>query len=87
MVATSIEKAIDHLQAAILLLEGRSDAESKRNPKWFRDTGHLSDKGVEHLFSLFAKGKTTYAASKEMDISYRATSLRHDEWRRKYQKA
>jgi hypothetical protein len=75
-------KAIEYLQKAIELLEGEEE-----NPEWFRETGHLSDKGIAHLHALFARGKSTYAAAKEMGISYRATSLRHVHWRKKHAKS
>jgi molybdenum-dependent DNA-binding transcriptional regulator ModE len=57
------------------------------HPEWFRETGHLSDKGIEHLLSLFEQGKSTYAAAKEMGISYRATSLRHAQWSKRRAKS
>ncbi len=85
MAVTNVEKALEHLQMAIALLRGADD-EPPRNSEWFRETGHLSDKGIEHLNSLFAQGKSTYAAAKEMGISYRATSLRHEQWRKRQAK-
>jgi hypothetical protein len=86
MAVTNVEKALAHLQTAISLLKGADESEP-RNPKWFRDTGHLNDKGIDHLNSLFEQGKTTYAAAKEMGISYRATSLRHEQWRKQRAKS
>lgn len=86
MAVTNVEKALAHLQTAISLLKGADESEP-RNPKWFRDSGHLSDKGINHLNSLFEQGKTTYAAAKEMGISYRATSLRHEQWRKQRAKS
>jgi hypothetical protein len=86
MAVNNVEKALTHLQTAIALLKGGKD-EAPRNPRWFRDTGHLNDKGIEHLNSLFEQGKTTYAAAKEMGISYRATSLRHEQWRKQRAKS
>jgi hypothetical protein len=85
MALNNVEKALEHLQTAIALLQGAAET-PPRNPDWFRETGHLSDKGIDHLNSLFAQGKTTYAASKEMGISYRATSLRHEQWRQRQAK-
>jgi hypothetical protein len=86
MANTNVEKALKHLQAAMALL-GSKDETAPRNPEWFRETGHLSDKGIERLNSLFAQGKTVYAAKKEMGISYRATSLRHEQWRKRRAKS
>jgi hypothetical protein len=57
-------KAIEYLQKAIELLQGEEE-----NPEWFRETGHLSDAGIKQLHALFAKGKSTYAAAKQMGIS------------------
>ena len=82
LTVSDLEKAIGHMQAALAILNGDNE-ESPRNPEHFRDTGHLSDKGIAHLHGLFASGLTTYAAAKAMGISYRATSLRHEDWRRK----
>jgi hypothetical protein len=78
-----IEGAIRHLQAALALLDESQPRRTGRNSEWFRETGHLTDKGVEHLNSLFVKGKTSYAIAKEMKMSYRAVSQRHDAWRKK----
>jgi hypothetical protein len=80
---SDIAKAIDHLNAALALLKKGKDKPKGRNPDWFRDTGHLTDKGIEYLNSLFEKGKTSYSIAKEMHLSYRAVALRHDEWRKK----
>lgn len=77
------EQLIKHLKAALSILEGVPPEKPSRNPEWFRDTGHLSDKGIEHLQSLFAQGKSTYSAAKAMKLSYRAVSLRHEDWRKK----
>lgn len=81
MRSANTDKVVKHLEAAIKLLRGdKSDA---KNPEWFRDTGHLSDKGIEHLHSLFRKGTSIYAAAKEMGMSYRATAMRHADWDKK----
>jgi len=80
---THIKKAKAHLEAALALLDGSDPSLKGRNPEWFRDTGHLSDAGIAHLLSLFAKGKSSYAIAKEMHLSYRAVSVRHDQWRKK----
>ena len=85
MTSTNVELALDHLQSAMALLKGqdiklKSRDKPTRNHDWFRETGHLSDKGIAHLYSLFDQGKTVYAAKKEMDLSYRATALRHEQW-------
>jgi hypothetical protein len=87
MSPSDLEQAIKYLKAALSILEDASSKNPSRNPEWFRDTGHLSDKGIEHLNSLFAAGKTTYSASKEMRLSYRAVSLRHEEWLKKNKQA
>lgn len=79
---TTVEKAIEHLHTALQLLE-QDDAKPSRNREWFRETGRLTDKGIEHLHSLFAKGMTSYSIAKQMHMSYRAVSQRHDEWRKK----
>jgi FixJ family two-component response regulator len=76
------EKIIQHLNAALALLKTKEEKPS-RNQEWFRETGRLTDKGIEHLNSLFAKGKTSYSIAKAMHMSYRAVSVRHDEWRKK----
>jgi hypothetical protein len=85
MTSHNVEKALHHLQTAMALLKGhdislKSRDKPTRKHEWFRETGHLSDKGIEHLYSLFDQGKTVYAAKKEMDLSYRATALRHEQW-------
>lgn len=77
-----VEKAVEYLHTALALLEGKDE-----NPDWFRETGHLSDKGIAHLHALFERGKTAYAASKEMGISYRSASLRYENWRKKRAKS
>jgi hypothetical protein len=77
-----IDGVIRHLKAALELLE-RSRAAGGRNAEWFRESGQLSDKGVEHITSLFLQRKTSYAIAKEMHMSYRAVSQRHDAWRKK----
>jgi hypothetical protein len=82
MVQADMEKAIFHLRAALAALEGAPKKRS-RNPEWFRETGHLTDRGIEYLHSQFAKGRSSYAIAKEMMLSYRAVSLRHDDWRKK----
>ncbi|MCP1535701.1 hypothetical protein [Methylorubrum extorquens] len=82
MAPPNVEKAIEHLNLALALLQG-DEEEPERNPEWFRDTGRLSDKGIDYINSLFEQGKTPYAAAKEMDISYRAASLRHTTWQKK----
>lgn len=79
---SDIEKAIAHLNAALALL-GQQEKKRGRNPEWFRPTGHLSDKGVAQVNSLFEKGKSSYAVAKELKMSYRAVYLRHEEWRKK----
>ena len=84
MRSANTDKAVKHLEAAIKLLRGdKSDA---KNPEWFRDTGHLSDNGIEHLHSLFHNGTSIYAAAKAMGMSYRATAMRHDIWKKKQAK-
>ena len=83
MEARDIERAVEHLNAALLILRCQTKKSSGRNPEWFRETGHLSDKGIEHINSLFSKGKSSYAVAKEMKMSYRAVHLRNDEWRKK----
>lgn len=83
MQINDIERVIDHLQAALSILQRDDPSSSTRSPEWFRDTGHLSDKGIEHLHSLFEKGTSIYRAAKAMDISYRAASLRHADWKKK----
>ena len=76
------EQIMQHLNAALVLLKTKGEMPS-RNREWFRETGRLTDKGIEHLHSLFAKGKTSYSVAKEMRMSYRAVSVRHDQWRKK----
>ncbi|UWU84918.1 hypothetical protein N2605_00185 [Bradyrhizobium yuanmingense] len=78
-----IEKVVEHLQAALAILQPEENGQDERNPHWFRDTGHLTDAGIAHLFSLFERGVSIYAAAKEMKISYRATALRHADWKKK----
>lgn len=82
MAQPNVEKALEHLNIALALLQG-DEEEAERNPEWFRETGRLSDKGIDYINSLFDKGKTPYAAAKEMEISYRAASLRHATWQKK----
>jgi hypothetical protein len=83
MTPSDITKAVQHLEAAIALLKGAGSITETRNPEWFRDTGHLTDKGIEHLHSLFAEGRSVYHAAKELQISHRAASLRFAEWSKK----
>ena len=85
MISPNIEKAVKHLQNAIALLKG-TKVKPKRNPEWFRETGHLSDKGIEQLHSLFQRDVTSYRAAKAMGMSYRATRMRHEDWRKKHTK-
>jgi hypothetical protein len=68
-----IAKAMRLLQAAIALLE---ENPRKRRPEWFEGTGHLSRAGIAHLHSLFETGKSSYAAAKEMGLSYRSVAIR-----------
>jgi hypothetical protein len=80
---TSIHKARELISEALKLL-GSEDAQSTgRNAEWFRDTGHLSDKGIEHIERLFAQGATPYRAANELGISYRAASERQKSWLKK----
>jgi hypothetical protein len=79
----NVEKALSHLKAAIALLEEGSTPRPGRNAEWFRETGHLSDKGIEYLNAQFAKGRTSYSIAQEMKLSYRAVALRHDQWRKR----
>jgi hypothetical protein len=73
--AAKLEKAVGHIGAALSLLQNGTP-KSVRHAEWFRESGHLSELGITHLYSLFASGKSTYAAAKEMGISYRAEALR-----------
>jgi hypothetical protein len=77
---SDIEKVAQHLRAALTLLK-RSGPNDRRQ-EWFSGTGHLSALGVAHLNSLFASGISTYAAAKEMGLSYRSTALRRKRSRR-----
>jgi hypothetical protein len=74
MSTRNVERALGHLRAAVALLEQPRAA--MRHPEWFLATGQLSKEGIAHLQFLFKSGKSTYAAAKEMGISYRAAALR-----------
>lgn len=83
MTSEDVAKVVQHLEAAIAILKGDPSDSGGRNPEWFRDTGHLSDKGIEYLNSLFEDGRSVYQAAKELQISYRAASLRFADWSKK----
>jgi hypothetical protein len=85
MLDPKMRKVAQLLRQALDLLEedGTAEAGVIRNPEWFRETGHLSDNGIDHIESLFAQGLTAYAVAQKMGMSYRATSIRYDAWRRK----
>lgn len=83
MKASDIRKIKDHLKAALALLEKLEQPTVNHRNEWRLKTGELSVKGTEHLHSLFAKGKSSHAIAKEMGLSYRLVSKRHDHWRKK----
>jgi len=70
----TVRLVLKHLEAAIALLQEHHPKPSRT--KWFGPDGRLTDRGIEHLHSLFAAGTSTYRAAKEMGLSYRAAALR-----------
>jgi hypothetical protein len=75
-----------HLSAATAIVEkllNRSpDALSTgmRNPAFFRETGHLSDAGIEAIYKLFDEGCSIEEAAKRMGISFRGAASRRQTW-------
>ena len=78
-----------HLSAAAVIvarLLERSDGSpgpGMRNPAYFRDTGHLSDAGIEALYKLFDHGVSVEQVAREMGISLRGAASRRQAWARK----
>ena len=75
-----------HLSAATAIVEkllNRSpDALSTgmRNPAFFRETGHLSDAGIQAIYKLFDEGCSIEEAAKRMGISFRGAASRRQTW-------
>lgn len=80
MLERNVEKALRYLRKALALLE--QPLASTPQSTWIRSTGQLSEEGIAHLNSLFDSGKSTYAAAKEMGISYRSAALRRKQRRK-----
>lgn len=55
-------------------------AESRRNPRHFRPTGHLSDEGIAFIGRLFDDGATIQEAAEAMGISFRGAAKRRAAW-------
>lgn len=51
-----------------------------RNPAFFRETGHLSDAGIEAIYKLFGEGCSIDEAAKRMGISFRGAASRRQTW-------
>jgi hypothetical protein len=73
-----------HLSAALAIVErmiepGSADAGS-RDPSYFRESGHLSDAGIQALYALFEDGVSIEEAAKRMGISHRGTAARRKAW-------
>lgn len=81
-----------HLTAAAAivekLLERSPDAPaiSTRNPAHFRNSGHLSDAGIEAVYQLFDEGRSIEQAAQEMGISIRGAALRRQAWAKRSSK-
>jgi hypothetical protein len=71
----NIQRAINHLRAALTLFE-RTRPTKVRREEWFEPSGHLSKKGVARLNWLLGSGWSAYAAAKDMGISYRTAARR-----------
>jgi hypothetical protein len=71
-----------HLEQALAILNAQSGNKSasgersKRNPDYFRPTGHLSDAGIEAIYELFDNGATIEEVADTMGISVRGAAGR-----------
>lgn len=81
-----------HLMAAAAIVEKLLDRSpdaplaSPRNPAHFRETGHLSDIGIEAIYKLFDEGRSIEQAAQEMGISVRGTASRRQAWAKRSSK-
>lgn len=84
MDAQKKKRAIELARELLELLDEEGEgAPPTKDPKWFRDTGHLNDAGIEYVEKLFDEGKTPYFVSKALGISYRAASERQKSWHKR----
>ncbi|BCB19207.1 hypothetical protein OCUBac02_21010 [Bosea sp. ANAM02] len=86
MSSRELQELHRHLSAAVAivqkLLDGSPDASLSftRNPHHFRETGHLSDAGIETIYKLFDDGRSIEQAAQEMGISIRGAASRRRAW-------
>ena len=75
----SIAADLDRLRGLIQPQQPEFDPQDPRNKT---ADGKFTERGVEICYRLFDEGKTRYAVSKAMNISFGAASHRHTAWRR-----
>lgn len=92
MSARELQDLHRHLTAAASIVEKLLDRSpdaptaSPRDPAHFRDTGHLSDAGIEAIYKLFDEGRSIEQAAQEMGISIRGAASRRQAWSKRSSK-
>ncbi|CAN7415947.1 hypothetical protein [Brevundimonas sp. LjRoot202] len=74
---TNIQGQLDRLKALVQTSQATPDPKDPRNKL---PDGKLTARGVEVCYRLFDAGKTRYAVSEAMDISYGAATHRQSAW-------
>lgn len=74
---TSIQAQLDRLKALVQTSQTTPDPKDARNKL---PDGKLTARGVEVCYRLFDAGKTRYAVSEAMGISYGAATYRYAAW-------
>ena len=85
-VRVQLEKALQGLEALEQAVSPGGDSQSKNeyphDPDWFLpNSNNLSPKGVTFINSLFDAGKSRFAISQIMGISYAAVNYRWSKWK------
>lgn len=86
MSSEEIQQLYHHITAAAAILEKlRENCPERlplyrRDPAHFRETGHLSDAGIEAIYKLFDQGRSIEQAAKDMGISIRGAASRRQAW-------
>ncbi|KQW81823.1 hypothetical protein [Brevundimonas sp. Root1279] len=73
----SIQTQLDRLKALVQTSQATPDPKDARNKL---PDGKLTPRGVEVCYRLFDAGKTRYAVSEAMGISYGAATYRYGAW-------
>ena len=73
----AIQVELDRLRD---LIQPKSQGFDPNDPKYKFGDGKLTSLGAEVLYRYFDEGKSPYAASKAMKISFGAAKYRHQMW-------